>query len=56
MSGSTGVDAPVTGKKTATQVQPSAMVVVTMNLPAPDCHFLACVWQTASWRCHSTSK
>jgi len=30
--------------------------VVMMNLPAPDWHFLGYVWQTASWRCHSTYK
>lgn len=59
MSGSTGVDAPVEcgdWQKTATQVQCSALVVFMMNLPAPDCHFLGCVRQTASRRCHSTSK
>jgi len=59
MSRSTGVDAPVEcgdWQKTATQVLPSAMVVVMMNLPAPDCHFLGHVWQTVSRRCHSTSK
>jgi hypothetical protein len=43
-------------QKTATQVKPSALVVFMMNLAVPDCHFLGCVWQTASWRCHSTSK